>query len=294
MPHERANIHLNRVQYQGWFFIIKICFDNVETLVLCDFPLPNLGSFGGLPSQTLTVWAFSLSHIGFRLLGSAGSWGGRFRTYRAVPDVNGGLEVLQVAKVAGVEVKVSVMQLCARYCRSFFPIAGFREHSQKPGCHRGALDRVGVVYGCMSASLGWNENWSSGRNEDPRPSGNPLNLQEMISTALERRLARYFCQVHLGLGSKPSWSVSEYGIVFWTFSTSRLPNPVNSFSYPFLPFNVMKKGRSIWSKAWSRWPMGQNLWDAYQVEIIFLHVELSENLLDFDLLVKCFWSRWKA
>ena len=41
---------------------------------------------------------------------------------------------------------------------------------------------------------------------DPaRPSGNPLNLQEMISTALERRLARYFCQVHLGLaGSKPS------------------------------------------------------------------------------------------
>lgn len=160
MPHERANIHLNGVQYQGWFFIIKICFDNVETLVLCDFPLPNLGSFGGLPSQTLTVWAFSLSHIGFRLLGSAGSWGsGRFRTYRAVPDVNGGLEVLQVAKVAGVEVKVSVMQLCARYCRSFFPIAGFREHSQKPGCHRGALDRVGVLYGCMSASLGWNENW---------------------------------------------------------------------------------------------------------------------------------------
>ena len=47
------------------------------------------------------------------------------------------------------------------------------------------------------------ETKTGGRNEDPRPSGNPLNLQEMISTALERRLARYFC-VHLGLGSKPS------------------------------------------------------------------------------------------
>ena len=77
---------------------------------------------------------------------------------------------MQVAKVAGVEVKVSVMQLCARYCRSFFPIAGFREHSQKPGCHRGALDRVGVFV-WMYVSEPWMKRKLVGGTKIPDPPG---------------------------------------------------------------------------------------------------------------------------
>ena len=127
-------------------------------------------------------------------------------------------------------------------------------------------NRVGVEYGLAFGEFWVTEPWMK-RTRRSQTQGNPINLPgDDQHCAWEET-----CKI-TSKSSKPSrivfWTFELRGFVFWT---SRLwPNLWTVF--------LMKKGRSIWSKAWSRWPMGQNLWDAFQVEII-LHIELSENYI---------------